>query len=323
MIAVKNLNVHFGPTVALDNINLHIPEGGVIGLLGPNGAGKTTLLRVLTTYLPPSSGEVNIRGHNPQQDPIPIREMIGYFPETPPLYMDMLVSEYLSFVARARGLDAGTEKSRVDWVLDTCEIRDVYKKTIIELSRGYRQRLGLAQALIHDPDILILDEPTTGLDPLQIIDIRNLLKELARTKTIIFSTHILQEVAAISDRVIILNNGRVLADGSKEELQGEALNTKRVELVVNATPNTKPNEVTTALNGIKGINSCDIIETTSEGFYRIELSCDQGVNIWEDVDRLIKANGWELRSFHDLPPSLEEVFISLVKKSKSEGRVQN
>lgn len=315
MITIKNLNKRFGDTIALDNVNLTIPKGGVVGLLGPNGAGKTTLLRILATYLPPTSGEVTICGYNTLTDPIPIRKMIGYFPETPPLYMDMLVCDYLSFVAKTRGLQRATEKRRVNWVLDMCEIRDVYKKTIIELSKGYRQRVGLAQALIHDPEILMLDEPTTGLDPLQIIDIRNLLKELAKEKTIIFSTHILQEVAAISDRVIIVNSGRILADGSKNRLEVKAMKIHRVCLVVKAAQA----EVSRALDRIRAIKEYDFIETTEDGFIKFEIRSALGSNIWEDIDALVKKNGWQLRSYHDQPFSLEEVFIALIEESKREG----
>ncbi|MFQ5902028.1 MAG: ABC transporter ATP-binding protein [Thermodesulfobacteriota bacterium] len=310
MITVKDLSMRYGSTIALDNVSFHIPQGGIVGLLGPNGAGKTTLMRTITTYLTPTSGEVTVGGYNTLTNPIPIRKMIGYLPETPPLYTDMLVSDYLSFVAQARGLTKETKKRRINLLVDMCDIRYVYKKTIIELSKGYRQRVGLAQALIHDPEILILDEPTIGLDPLQVIDIRNLIKNLSAQKTVIFSTHILQEITSLSDRVIILNNGSLIADGPKSRLEIEAMETKQSSLVVRADAE----DVSNALDAVEGITSCNLIETADDGFSRFEIQSAFDMDISEAIDSLIKSNGWVLKSYHDQPIGFEEVFISLLKK---------
>ena len=192
MIDVKNLTMDYGLTRALDDVSFEVKEKEIVGLLGPNGAGKTTLMRILTTYLYPTLGTATIGGIDITVDPLRVRQMLGYLPETPPLYMDMRVDEYLTFVGESRGLDAATLRKRKDWVIEETQIAGVWKHNAGELSLGYRQRVGLAQALIHDPEVVILDEPTSGLYPMQIIGIRQLIKYLAKTKTIIYSTHILQ-----------------------------------------------------------------------------------------------------------------------------------
>lgn len=218
MIDVHSLTMHYGNFVALDNVSFRANEREILGLLGPNGAGKTTAMRILTTYLYPTSGTAAIDGINILENPIDIRKRMGYLPETAPLYTDMQTSEYLKFVGQARGLQGALLGKRIAWVRESCSLGMIWKHPISEISKGYRQRLGLAQALIHDPKVLILDEPTSGLDPLQIIGIRDLLKQLAKEKTIIFSTHILQEVEAVADRIVIINEGKIVAQGTQREL---------------------------------------------------------------------------------------------------------
>src|SRR5436190_8932505 len=213
MIQAENLSMAYGSVRALSGASFTVTRGEVLGLLGPNCAGKTTTLRILTTALRPTSGRVLVDGVDAAADPVAVRKRIGYLPETAPLYADMVVAEYLAFVARSRGVrGAALTKARQRVVAD-CALETVYYRPIAQLSKGFRQRVGLAQALIHDPDVLILDEPTSGLDPLQILGIRDLVKRLARSKTILFSTHILQEVQAVSDRVMIINEGRIVATG--------------------------------------------------------------------------------------------------------------
>ena len=213
MIEAKNLTMHYGATCALDNVSFRTSEKEVVGLLGPNGAGKTTLMRILTTFIYPTKGTASICGHDITENPLAARKTLGYLPENPPLYVDMRVDEYLDFVGRSRGLSSAKLKERKEWVIEATQIRKVYKHTIFELSLGYRQRVGLAQALIHDPQVVILDEPTSGLDPMQIVGIRKLIKDLSREKTVIFSTHILQEASAVSDRLLIIDQGRIIAQG--------------------------------------------------------------------------------------------------------------
>ncbi|OGW83060.1 MAG: hypothetical protein A2Z83_06435 [Omnitrophica bacterium GWA2_52_8] len=222
MIEVQSLTMQYGSFVALSGISFEAREREVLGLLGPNGAGKTTAMRILTTYLYPTSGTAKISGLDIIKNADEVRRQIGYLPETAPLYPDMRVDEYLFFVGQARGLEGKRLQDRMAWVREACSLKSVWKHTVSELSKGYRQRTGLAQALIHDPKVLILDEPTSGLDPLQIIGIRKLIRELARDKTIIFSTHILQEVEAVADRIVIINEGRIVAAGTHKELEMKA-----------------------------------------------------------------------------------------------------
>lgn len=221
MIEVKSLTMRYGNFVALSNVSFQAREREILGLLGPNGAGKTTAMRILTTYLYPSSGTARIDNDDILENPIAVRKHIGYLPETAPLYPDMQTEEYLVFVAHARGLRGSRLLERLRWVREACGIQSIWKHAISEISKGYRQRVGIAQALIHDPKVLIFDEPTSGLDPLQIIDIRKLIKDLAREKTIIFSTHILQEVEAIADRIVIINEGVIVSQGTQQELAAE------------------------------------------------------------------------------------------------------
>lgn len=222
MIEVQSLTMRYGTFTALDNVSFQAGDRGILGLLGPNGAGKTTAMRIITTYLYPSSGTVLVNNIDVLERPLQARKEIGYLPETAPLYPDMMVEDYLRFVGEARGINRPTLNVRLKWVKEACDIGFVWKHTVNELSKGYRQRVGLAQALIHNPKVLILDEPTSGLDPLQIIGIRQLIKELAKEKTIVFSTHILQEVEAVADRIVIINEAKIIAQGTQKELEEQA-----------------------------------------------------------------------------------------------------
>ncbi|OGW91104.1 MAG: hypothetical protein A3D28_03245 [Omnitrophica bacterium RIFCSPHIGHO2_02_FULL_63_14] len=209
----------YGSTCALDNVSFRVGENEIVGLLGPNGAGKTTIMRILTTFIYPTKGTALVAGADITTRPVEVRRNTGYLPETPPLYTDMRVDEYVDFVGRARGLAGRRLKERKEWVAEVCGLIPVWKHAVHELSLGFRQRAGLAQALIHDPKVIILDEPTSGLDPIQIISIRNLVKDLAKGKTILFSTHILQEAQAISNRILIINQGRIVAQGTLAQLK--------------------------------------------------------------------------------------------------------
>ncbi|MCM8776346.1 MAG: ABC transporter ATP-binding protein [Candidatus Omnitrophica bacterium] len=219
MIDVRSLTMHYGNFVALSGISFQAKKGEILGLVGPNGAGKTTVMRILTTYLYPTSGTATVEGFDILEKPNEVRQRTGYLPEIAPLYPEMQVAEYLSFVGEARGVNGPTLKSRLDWVTTACGLKSIWKHTLSEISKGYRQRVGLAQALIHDPQVLILDEPTSGLDPLQVIGIRDLIRSLAREKTIIFSTHILQEVEVMADRIVIIHEGKIVAEGTQKDLE--------------------------------------------------------------------------------------------------------
>ncbi len=218
MIEIKNLTKKFSDNLVLDNISFAVAKGEILGFLGPNGAGKTTTMKIITSFWPATSGSVLIDGLDTSTESLATRRKIGYLPETVPLYDDMRVLEYLKFIAQIRQLEKSQIKSRIRQVVSICGLTKVLRQPIDELSKGYRQRLGLAQAIMHQPDILILDEPTTGLDPNQIVEIRDLIKNIGREKTVIFSTHILSEVSATCDRVIIINNGKIVGQGSPAEL---------------------------------------------------------------------------------------------------------
>ena len=223
MIEVKNLSKNYGGTLALDDVSFTVGKPEIVGFLGPNGAGKTTAMKIITTYLAPTAGTVAIDGVDVAKDPLAVRRKIGYLPERAPLYEEMVVSDYVRFVGEARGLSGDALVRRADWVVGATGLGTVLRKKINMLSKGYRQRVGLAQAMIHDPEILILDEPTTGLDPLQIVGIRNLIRELAREKTILFSSHVLSEITSVSERVIVIHRGRKVADGKFETLKRQVV----------------------------------------------------------------------------------------------------
>ncbi|HET9886787.1 MAG TPA: ATP-binding cassette domain-containing protein, partial [bacterium] len=227
MIEVRGVTKSYGTTVALKDVTFSVPRNEILGFLGPNGAGKSTAMKIITTYLAPDSGTVTVDGIDVTKDPLAVRTRIGYLPEIAPLYTDMRVLDYLEFVAQARGLAGVKLHERLEWVYDSTSVRDVLYKDVSELSKGYRQRVGLAQALVHDPDVLILDEPTSGLDPRQIIGIRNLIRSLSKTKTIIFSSHILAEISAVTDRIAIIHEGRIVADGLAHELREGARKVNR------------------------------------------------------------------------------------------------
>ena len=251
MIEAEHLSMNYGPVNALEDAGFVVQKGQILGLLGPNGAGKSTIMKILTTYLHPSKGTARICGFNILKNPLEVRKRIGYLPENLPLYLGMEVGEYLSFVAEARGLYGTQKRSRLRWVLDHTGLGAMFHRPIIELSKGYKQRTALAQALIHDPEVVILDEPTTGLDPHQILDIRRLITELAEDKTVIFSTHILQEVEAIAERVVIIADGRIQADGHIDELASKADLQEQVSMLLLGSPH----QFETALSELDGGDS--------------------------------------------------------------------
>src|ERR1700693_134966 len=255
MITVQGLTKRYARTVAVDHISFQVQKGQIVGFLGPNGAGKTTTMRILTCFLPPSEGTANIAGFDVLENPMEVKKRIGYLPETPPLYPDMEVVEYLNFVGKLKGIPSGDIKRRVDEVMGRCAVTDVSTKLIGKLSKGYRQRVGLAQAIIHNPDVLILDEPTSGLDPKQIIEIRELLKSLSGDHTIILSTHILSEVEQSCERVIIISQGKLVAQDSVANLTNRLRGAEAVSLEVeSAEGRPDPGEVQGRLEQVSGVS---------------------------------------------------------------------
>ncbi len=309
MIEVRGITKSFGTMKALDNVSFQINQGEILGFLGPNGAGKSTTMKIITTFLAADEGSVKVDGIDVLEQPLDVRRRIGYLPENVPLYLDMNVHEYLNFVGKARGLSGSRLSQRLDWCVEACGLVYEYKKTIGELSKGYRQRTGLAQALIHDPDILILDEPTSGLDPLQIMGIRELIKSLAGHKTIIFSTHILQEVRPVTDRVVIINEGHIIADGDVGDITRQAMVTNRIFFGVDQDSTA----VEAALNNVPGVQSLKPLP--SEKGCRFEVRGDFNSDLVTHLAQLASNNQWQLRELNEAPYSLEDTFISYIQRS--------
>src|SRR5580692_9073313 len=254
MITVKELTKRYARNTAVDHISFEIQKGQIVGFLGPNGAGKTTTMRMLTCFLPPTAGSAIVAGFDVLEEPMEVKKRIGYLPETPPLYPEMMTGEYLSFVGSLKGLRGAELKQRIDYVSERCAVADVRKKQLGKLSKGYRQRVGLAQAIIHNPDVLILDEPTSGLDPKQINETRDLIKSLAGDHTIILSTHILPEVSQTCEQVIIINKGKVVATDSVSNLQGRARSGESVLLEIGGrNGNLDPKAVQRKLEQVAGV----------------------------------------------------------------------
>jgi len=310
LIEVKSVSMNYGKTRALDNVSFVSEKGKILGLLGPNGAGKTTLMRILTTYLYPTQGTAEVGGHDVIQDPLSVRGLIGYMPEAVPLYDDMIVDDYLIFIGKARGLFGDKLLTRLRWVKESCDISAVWKHTISELSKGFRQRVGLAQALVHDPQVLILDEPTAGLDPLQIIGIRDLIKKLSREKTILFSTHILQEVEALADRIVILNNGALIANGTHREIIQMTAHGERISIVVKAGKD----EVKAALEADDIISDARFAGSVGDATVKFLVSAETGKPLIPRLNKIIEEKHWELKELKKEEPTLEEAFIWLLSK---------
>ena len=312
MITVTDLSMHYGPVVALHKANFNVERGEVVGLLGPNGAGKSTTMKILTTYLYPTAGVASVGGESVLNNPLAVRKLIGYLPEILPLYPEMEVRDYLHFVGRARGLSHGQLQSRLDWVVDRCGLKPMFRKLVRELSKGYRQRVGLAQALIHDPQVVILDEPTSGLDPHQILEIRQLTRELSHDKTVLLSTHILQEVEAVADRIVIINSGRIVGDGTLDELRACTQRVERAQLIVRADHKTVEPE-------LKKLPQIHHVRCTQsdEASAHFELEAAVGSHLTRNLGKLVQEQRWQVEGLIARPPSLEETFLALTEPQDS------
>ena len=310
MIELKEVCKNYGLTKALIDVSFKVEKGEIIGFVGPNGAGKSTAMRIITTYTAPTSGTIKVGQYDVLENPLEVRQMIGYLPETVPLYYDMVVYDYLEFMGSARHLN-GRLRSRMDWVTEACQIETVLHRPIGVLSKGFKQRVCLAQALLHDPDVLILDEPTSGLDPLQIIGIRNLVKELAHEKTIMVSTHILQEVSSIADRIIVINDGRIVADGSFHELQSQIEHENIFYLAVKA----EHEKVESKVKSLSGIENVEVLTSDESDLTQLRIHYVDD-NLPESLDKLIKKEKWTLVEYRKEKLSLEDTFLKLTKATK-------
>ena len=311
MIKVEGLTKRYARTVAVDNVSFEVSKGQIVGFLGPNGAGKTTTMRVLTCFLPATSGTAEVAGYNTATHPMEVKRRIGYLPETPPLYPEMEVGEYLDFVGRLKGVPKASLKARVDEVCEKVSIADVRKKLISKLSKGYRQRVGLAQAVIHNPDVLILDEPTSGLDPKQILETRQLIKTLAGDHTIILSTHILPEVEQTCEKVIIINKGKVVATDSVENLTSRLRGSEAVAIEVSSSNGVLDGaQAQHKIEQVPGVSRV-LAKESKDGRMRFEVESLQGRHIRPDLARAVVESGWNLHELHAVAFSLEEIFLQL------------
>jgi len=306
VIEVQHLTKRYGPFTAVDDVSFKVEKGEILGFLGPNGAGKTTTMRVLTGYMPPTEGKAFVAGYDVIEQPIDAKRRTGYLPETPPLYPEMTVAEYLTFCARIKGVPRADRRTQVTSAMERTRVADMAKRHCGKLSKGYRQRVGLAQALLHNPDVLILDEPTAGLDPKQIIETRKLIKELAGDHTIILSTHILPEVSQTCQRVVIINKGRVVAIDTPDNLTAKLRGSEAMFVEIDAAGGN----VQSALAALAGVTK--VTETpTRDGHVAFEVQSERGRDVRRDIAATIVRQGWGLLELRPMRMSLEEIFLSL------------
>ena len=314
MIEVQQLTKRYGPTLAVSDISFEAKTGEILGFLGPNGAGKTTTMRILTGYLPPSEGTARVAGYDVVTQPLEVKKRIGYLPELPPVYTDMTAAEYLSFVAKIKGVPRGDVKKRVNEISEKCAITNVRNRQIGKLSKGYRQRVGLAQALIHNPEVLVLDEPTAGLDPKQIIETRELIRGLAGQHTVILSTHILPEVSKTCERVVVINAGKVVAEGEPEEL------TRRLQgfETVLVTAEGPAGAIQEKLERVGGVNLVEL-HGDRDGRATFEVHAEKGRDVRAELARAVVESQWRLYELKSSGLSLEDIFLKLTTQDLVES----
>ena len=318
MISVENVTKRFGPILAVDNVSFEVSRGEVIGFLGPNGAGKSTTMRILAGFFPPTSGRASVGDHDVVSHAHQVKELVGYFPERVSVYPDLPVHSFLNFVAEAKDVPRSERKNAVGAVIEACGLREVSGRTIGYLSKGYRQRVGIAQALMHKPQVLILDEPTIGLDPAQVVEIRKLIRDLGSERTVILSTHILSEVSSVCDRVIIINRGRILASESLDTLRSQLGRNCQLRVEVSGAQAQSVPDVLARLPGVVQVHpdredapgqangkSCWIVEY-------------QGEEIRTEVSRAVLEQGCGLLELHSLEPTLEDMYLQLIRQAQGE-----
>ncbi len=320
MISVKDLTKRYARTIAVDQISFEVVKGQIVGFLGPNGAGKTTTMRMLTCFLPPSAGTAQVAGFDVLEQPLEVKKRIGYLPETPPIYPEMETAEYLKFVGKLKGLSGAKLQKRVDYVCERCAVVDVKKKLLGKLSKGYRQRVGLAQAIIHNPDVLILDEPTSGLDPKQINETRELIRDLAGEHTIILSTHILPEVEQTCEQVVIINKGKLVATDSVKNLQARARGAESVIVeVAGRSGKLEAPIVQHKLEQITGVSRV-LCKQQVDSRAVFEIESQKGRLARGDLARTVVECGWDLNELRPAAMSLEEIFLQLTASEATEQK---
>lgn len=305
-IVVENLTKQYGPQKAVDDISFEVNTGEILGFLGPNGAGKTTTMKIITCFMAPTQGDVRVNEDSIHDNQEAIKKRIGYLPENNPLYLDMPVLEYLDFVARLQGVESGDIPKRMAEMVHVCGLNSEKHKKIGELSKGYRQRVGLAQAMIHDPEILILDEPTTGLDPNQIIEIRKLIRHIGREKTVILSTHILPEVEATCDRILIINKGKIVADGTSDTLRQQAQGSEMLKIkIADATDNDS------LIGALQALDSVSMVDPVNDQAGSFIIQSKEGQSSRRSIFLLCVSNNWILTEMTPMETKLEDIFREL------------
>ncbi len=305
MIQVDGLVKNFGSVLAVNDISFQVDKGEIVGFLGPNGAGKTTTMRILTCFIPPTSGSATVAGYDVMKQSVQVRSRVGYLPESVPLYPEMRVREFIDFRAKLKGVPRKDRPKKIDMVMDRCRIRDVQRKLVGTLSKGYRQRVGLAEAMVHDPDILILDEPTVGLDPIQIKETRKLIKALGEQHTILLSTHILPEVEMICERVIIIAGGRIALSKTLKDMQAGAVITLEVR-----GPQHKVKSMLETIDGVATIDPREV----KDGLAAFDIRTHQDQDLRESISQRVSQNGWTIRQLDLRRPTLEDQFIAAAMK---------
>lgn len=311
-IKVENLTKYYGTQAAVNNVSFEINTGEIVGFLGPNGAGKSTTLKMITTYLSPSSGKVFVDDLDIDEKSFEVRKKIGYLPEQNPLYADMNVLEYLEYAAELQGVPKAGIQDAIKKMVKVCGLSDVRHKDIGELSKGFKQRVGLAQAMIHDPELLLLDEPTSGLDPNQIAEIRKLIKDLGKHKTVMLSTHILQEVQALCDRIIIINNGEIVADNTSEELKSKFKTQFNVKVVIKRNPAVGKDKLVSELSSIANVDKVNVSQ--EDEVWKADILTAKDIDLREDIARKVMSMNLVMLELHQEETSLEDIFRNLTKK---------
>lgn len=307
MIEVKHLTKRYGDHLALDDISFTVEDGEIVGFLGPNGAGKSTTMNIITGYLSSTDGEVLVDGIDVLEDPLEAKKKIGYLPEIPPLYGDMTVAEYLDFACDLNHVPAASKEATIDQVCKLARVSDVKGRLIRNLSKGFRQRVGLAQALVGDPEVLILDEPTVGLDPKQIIEVRDLIKSLSKKHTILLSSHILQEVQAVCDKLVIINHGRIVAIDTPEELSRNILQINKLELRIKGPKN----EILRGISDLVGVASAELLRVREEGTVDVKVETDDTTDVREEIFEFCRENDFPILTMKTDEINLEDIFLQV------------
>ncbi len=311
MIHVENLTKYYKDLCAVDQINFDIHKGEILGLLGPNGAGKTTTLRILTGFLRPSAGSIRVKDFTIGENALEIKKLLGYLPESAPLYHHMIVYDYLDYIANIRGIDKNSKLKQIRYLADLCGLNEVMHQPIGELSKGYKQRVGLAHAMMNDPEVLILDEPTSGLDPNQIIEIREIIKRIGKEKTVILSTHILSEAEATCDRVVIINKGKIIADGRMEDLKQSVGGKTRINISLRDSDSETVKKILGTVDGLEEIS----VTADTENILHVQITSSSAVDLRDEIYRKIKETDWVLLEFFQESQTLENVFRELTTEN--------